>query len=205
MNRKRTIVEEYSSMKELEGAEDQHPTSNQTVSLDALAASLQLGVSDRTVRRWIVEGWTQPSGKPLFLKAHSIRNGRAKEWVIYQDDLDAFQKQRDHGATEGIPANQLMIVEEEDKRALTTSMNLLRDELEQRSLALEEAQATIERLAAEAGRQTGRNEAYERERTELLRQMAQLQAERDHWQQKAWELQSKMPKKVRLFGWKAEE
>jgi len=70
---------------------------------------------------------------------------------------------------------------------------------------LTEAQATIERLAQEAGRQRGLNEAFEHERTALLQRVEQLQGERNEWQQKAWELQSKMPKKVRLFSWQQEK
>ena len=182
--------------------------SNQTISLTAAQAGKQLGKDARTVRRYITDGILQANGETLRLKGRQVTTGRGPEWQIYQNDLDAFKEQRDRSATEGQPAQQLMRSSGEESQALavlTASIQLISEELEQRSQALAEAQTTIERLAVEAGRQAGLNEAFERERTALLKQVEQLQSERDQWQQKAWELQSKMPKKVRLFGWKAEE
>lgn len=177
--------------------------SGQTVSLSAAQAGKQLGKDARTVRRYITDGILLANGEALRLKARQVTTARGPEWQIYQNDLDEFRSLRDRSATEGQPTNQLVRSGEESQAlaALTTSIQLISTELEQRSLALAEAQATIERLSAEAGRQAGLNEASERERTSLLQRIQQLEGERNEWQQKAWELQSKMPKKVRLFPW----
>ena len=181
--------------------------SAQTISLTALQAGKQLGKDARTVRRYITDGIRQANGEVLRLKARQVTTDRGPEWQIYQSDLDVFKEQRDRSATEGQATNQLVRSTDESQAlaALSTSIHLISAELEQRSLALTEAQATIERLAQEAGRQRGLNEAFEHERTALLQRVEQLQGERNEWQQKAWELQSKMPKKVRLFSWQQEK
>ena len=182
-------------------APEQH--SEQTISLNAAQAGKQLGKDARTVRRYITDGILMANGETLRLKARQVTSGRGPEWQIYQNDLDEFKTLRDRSATEGQATNQLVRSTEESQAlaALTSSFQLISVELEQRSQALAEAQATIERLAEEAGRQKGLNEGMERERAGLLKQMEQLQSERNEWQQKAFELQSKMPKKVRLFSW----
>jgi hypothetical protein len=175
----------------------------QTISLTAAQAGKQLGKDARTVRRYITDGIQTANGETLRLKGRQVTTSRGPEWQIYQNDLDDFKALRDRSATEGQPGGQLVRSAEESQAlaALTSTIQLISAELEQRSLALAEAQTTIERLSAEAGRQAGLNEASERERATLLQRIQQLEGERNEWQQKAWELQSKMPKKVRLFGW----
>lgn len=177
--------------------------SEQTVSLNAQQAGQQLGRDARTVRRYITHGIQQANGEALRLKARQVSSDRGPEWQIYQSDLDEFKALRDRSATEGQTTNQLVRSADESQAlaALSSSIQLISAELEQRSQALAEAQATIERLAEEAGRQQGLNEGLERERASLFQQMEQLRHERDEWQQKAFELQGKMPRKVRLFPW----
>jgi hypothetical protein len=185
---------------------DSAEASEQTISLNAQQAGKQLSKDARTVRRYITDGIRLASGETLRLKARQVSTDRGPEWQIYQHDLETFKEQRDRSATAGQATSQLVRSADESQAlsALSTSIQLISAELEQRSLALAEAQATIERLASEAGRQAGLNESFERERTTLLQRVAQLEDERNEWQHKAWELQSKMPKKVRLFGWQQE-
>lgn len=180
--------------------------SGQTISLSAAQAGKQLGKDARTVRRYITDGILLANGETLRLTARQVTSGRGPEWQIYQNDLDEFKSLRDRSATEGQSTNQLVRSNDESQAlaALTTSIQLISTELEQRSHALAEAQATIERLSQESGRQAGLNEASERERASLLQRIQQLEGERNEWQHKAWELQSKMPKRVRLFGWRDE-
>ncbi len=177
--------------------------SEQTISLTAQQAGKQLGKDARTVRRYITDGIRQANGEILRLKGRQVTSDRGPEWQIYQQDLEEFKALRDRSATEGQATSQLVRSGDESQAlaALSASIQLISTELEQRSLALAEAQATIERLAQDAGRQAGLNEALERERVGLLKQVEQLQGERNEWQQKAFELQSRMPRKVRLFSW----
>jgi hypothetical protein len=67
-----------------------------------------------------------------------------------------------------------MMQQAQESQALTTSsFHLIAAELERRSIALSEAQATIERLAREAGR----NEERERELDDLQKRLAALAQE----------------------------
>jgi chromosome segregation ATPase len=181
-------------------------SSEQNISLTAAQASQQLGTTARTVRRYITDGILLANGETLRLKARQVTSGRGPEWQIYLSDLNEFKGLRDRSATEGQTTNQLVRSTDESSTlaALSSSIQLISAELEQRSRALEDAQTTIERLAEESGRQKGLNEGLERERDTLLKQVEQLRSERDEWQQKAFELQGKMPKKVRLFPWGSE-
>ncbi len=181
-------------------------SSEQNISLTAAQAGQQLGTTARTVRRYITDGILLANGETLRLKARQVTSGRGPEWQIYLSDLHEFRGLRDRSATEGQTTNQLVRATDESPTlaALSASVQLISAELEQRSQALAEAQATIERLAEEAGRQKGLNEGLERERASLLQQVEQLHRERDEWQQKAFELQGKMPRKVRLFSWGSE-
>lgn len=171
------------------------------LSLTTAQAASQLGVDSRTVRRWITEGLRTAGGTILRLQARQVRTGRGPEYQIYQHDLEAFKEQRDHDATEGQAAGQLArpAAEESQSQALTTltaSINLLGAELERRTLALSQAQETIERLAREAGRQAGRSEELERECDALRQRVAELEQERDRWQQQA---RAKKNYRIRLF------
>jgi chromosome segregation ATPase len=145
------------------------------------------------------------------LQARQVRSGRGPEWQIYQTDLEKFKAERDHAALEGQEASQLSRPGEESQ-ALSLSLQLIATELERRSLALSEAQATlersqatIERLAHEAGRQAGRTEALERERESLLKRIATLEQERDHWHQQAQTPPPKTPRRLRLLHWRKED
>ncbi len=73
----------------------------------------------------------------------------------------------------------------EQGQALATSIHLLSTALERRSQAVEQAQATIERLRLEAQQQIERKGMLEREIAELRQQAAALEQERDQWVQKA--------------------
>jgi len=180
--------------------DDQH-AAEQVMSLSTQQAAAQLGVDSRTVRRYIAEGIRVTGGAVVRLEARQVQRGRGPEWQIYQTDLDAFKQERDRAATEGGTTGQLTRpAEENQSQALTTSIHIISEELERRSLALSEAQSTIERLAHEAGRQAGRNEVLERE-LEVMRQRATaLEQERDHWQRQAQEQPTK-PRRVRLLPW----
>jgi len=175
----------------------------QTVSLNTTLAAQQLGVDSRTVRRYIVEGIRTTGGAILRLEARQVRTNHGPEWQIYQTNLDTFKQQRDRAATEGQAAGQLMR-EGETSQALTTSVQLLATELERRSLALTEAQQTIERLALEAGRQTGRSEELERQLNTLQIRVTELEQERDQWKQKAEAPRTHTPRRIRLLSWRRE-
>lgn len=165
------------------------------VSLTTAQAAAQLGVDARTVRRWITE---------RRLKARQVQSGRGPEWQIYQSDLEAFKQGRDRAATEGV---EVSLTRAEESQALTTTVQVIaselerRDrELERRDLALSEAQATIERLSFEAGRQAGRNEELERELARLRERVNELEQERDQWQR-----QATTPRRIRLLPWQKEK
>ncbi len=173
----------------------------QDISLTTQQAAVQLGVDSRTVRRYIAEGIRVTGGAIVRLEARQVQRGRGPEWQIYQTDLDAFKQERDRAATEGGTTGQLTRpAEESQSQALTTSIHIISEELERRSLALSEAQSTIERLAHEAGRQAGRNEVLERELEATRKRAADLEQERDHWQRQAQEQPTK-PRRVRLLPW----
>ncbi len=154
----------------------------QTMSLSTQQAAQQLGVDSRTVRRYIAEGIRTAGGGVVRLEARQVRSNRGPEWQIYQHDLEAFKEQRDRAATEGSAVGQLTAAQQPESQALTTSINIIATELERRSVALTEAQATIERLAREAGQYAGRNEALERELEALRKRVADLEQERDQQQ-----------------------
>ena len=176
----------------------------QDISVNTQQAAAQLGVDSRTVRRYITDGIRVTGGTIVHLQARQVQRGRGPEWQIYQSDLDAFKEQQDRAATEGGTTGQLTRTVEENQsqsQALTTSIHVIAEELERRSLALSQAQDTIERLAHEAGRQAGRSEVLERELEAMRRRVTELEQERDHWQQQAQEPPAKTPRRVRLLPW----
>ncbi len=175
----------------------------QTVSLNTQQAAQQLAVDSRTIRRYITEGIRTAGGGIVRLEARQVRSNRGPEWQIYQTDLEAFKRERDRAATEGQAAGQL-IRPAEESQALITSVQIIATELERRSLALSQAQETIERLAREAGRQAGRNEELERERDALQRRVKELEEERDQWRQKAEAPKAQTPRRIRLLSWRKE-
>jgi hypothetical protein len=188
----------------------------QTISVNTQQAAQQLGVDSRTVRRYIKDGIRLANGATLRLEARQVRSNRGPEWQIYQTDLDDFKEQRDRAATEGNPAGQgqgqqaIQPVEESrsQSQALTTSINIIAEELERRSVALQQAQETIERLSYEAGRQAGRSEQLERELETMRKRVADLEQERNHWQQQAQErppAPAKIPRRIRLLNWRRDE
>ena len=183
-------------------AEDPGAAAQQIMSLNTQQAAAQLGVDSRTVRRYISDGIRITGGAVLRLEARQVRSSRGPEWQIYQNDLEDFKRERDHAATEGSAAGQLTATQPESQ-ALTTSINIIAAELERRSVALTQAQETIERLAREAGRQAGRNEELERELDALRKHVSELEQERDQWQrQKIQEPQpAKTPRRIRLLPW----
>jgi hypothetical protein len=170
---------------------EQHP-GEQAVSVNTAQAAKQLGVDGRTVRRWITDGLHTAGGAILRLKARQVRNARGPEYQIYQHDLEEFKQERDRLATEGQDAGQLAAQQESQSQAVTLSYQIISAELERRDKALieaqktiTEAQATIERLALQAGRDAGRNEALELQLKLLQERVTELTTERDHWRQKA--------------------
>lgn len=177
------------------------PDAEQTVSFNTVQAAKLLGVDSRTVRRYITEGIHTPAGI-VTLVARQVRTNRGQEYQVYQTDLDDFKHARDRAATEGQAAGQLTRHAAEESQnqnhaLMTSTIQIIAGELERRNQALiqaqatiAQAQATIERLAREAGR----NEALEREREWLQRRVDELTKERDHWQQKA-----KKSYRIRLF------
>ena len=175
----------------------------QTMSLNTTQAAQQLAVDSRTVRRYIAEGIRCAGGVIVRLEARQVRTNHGPEWQIFQTDLEAFMRERDRAASVGQAAGQVMRPAEESQ-ALTTSVQLLATELERRSLALTQAQQTIERLALEAGRQTGRSEELERERDTLRERVKELERERDQWKQKAEAPPVKTPRRIRLLSWRKE-
>src|SRR5204863_659452 len=126
------------------------------------------------------DGIRSTGGVIVRLEARQVRTNRGPEWQIYQSDLEQFKKERDHAATEGEKATQITRPAEQSQ-ALTLSVQVLAAELERRGAALQEAQATIERLAREAGRA----EQLEQERDALREQVRALEAERAEWQKRA--------------------
>ncbi|EFH79633.1 helix-turn-helix domain-containing protein [Ktedonobacter racemifer] len=162
--------------------------SQSEVSLTTTQAAAQLDVDARTVRRYITE---------RRLKARQVKSARGQEWQIYQSDLDAFKQERDRAATEGQEAG---LTRAEESQALTTTVGIIAAELERRSQALTEAQATIERLALEAGRQAGRNEELEREAARLRERVAHLEQERDQLKAEVKD-QGKGPRRIKLLPW----
>ncbi len=164
----------------------------QTISLNTQQAGQQLGVDGRTIRRWITDGLRTSGGAILRLQARQVRNARGPEWQIYQTDLEAFKEERGQLATEGEAAGQLLRAEENQSQALATSIQIISTELERRSQALADAQATIERLAREAGREAGRSQELERERDVLRLRIQALEQEREQW---------KSPRRIRLLPW----
>jgi predicted ArsR family transcriptional regulator len=174
------------------------PNAEQTISLSTQQAAQQLGVEPRTVRRYISDG-INIGGVILRLEARPVRRKNGQEWQIYQPDLEAFQKERDRAATEG--QGQVMRAEERESQALTTlttSIQIIAEELERRSQALSQAQETIERLAREAGKYAGKNEELERERDSLRERVTALEQEREQWQQLA---KVPQPRRIRLLPW----
>jgi chromosome segregation ATPase len=174
----------------------------QTISLSTAAAAQQLGVDPRTVRRYILEGIQRAGGGILRLEARQVRSGRGPEWQIYQSDLEKFKKERDQQATEGHAAGQAagQVMRAEESQALTTlttSIQIIAEELERRSQALSQAQETIERLAREAGKYAGKSEELERERDKLRERVAALEQEREQWQQ----AKTPQPRRIRLLPW----
>lgn len=159
----------------------------QTVLLTTAQAAAALRVNPRTVRRYIDEGVQTPSGV-IKLVAREIHSPRGRQFQIVQADLDAFQAARDRAATEGQPAGELKRTEEAQSQAVALSYQIISAELERRNQALvqaqetiAQAQATIERLAREAGR----SEGLERELEEIRQRVAELEKQRDYWQAKA--------------------
>lgn len=167
----------------------QQDGATQTVSLSTAQAAQQLEVDSRTVRRYISEGIRTAGGVTLRLKARLVRSNRGQEWQIYQTDLEQFRSERDRATTEGGLATR-----GEESAALATSVQIISEELERRSVALSEAQTTIERLAREAGQYAGRNEVLERELEALRKRVAELEQERKQWEQK-----SKKSYRIRLL------
>ena len=171
----------------------------QTLSLSAQQAAEQLNVDGRTVRRYIAVG-IRVGGKMIRLEARQVRGKRGSpEWQIYQSDLDRFKAELDRGATEGQSSSDILAAEERQGQALSTSIQIISEELERRSVALAEAQATIEQLALEAGRQAGRSEELERQLEIERQRVKDLEEERDHWREKAQE--PAKPHRIRLFHW----
>jgi uncharacterized coiled-coil DUF342 family protein len=84
-------------------------------------------------------------------------------------------------------------------------VQVLAAELERRGAALAEAQATIERLAREAGHQAGRALELEQERDSLREKVAELEAERAEWQKRANQLYRRRPHAIRLQPWQSNE
>ena len=119
-----------------------HP--QQTISLSTQQAAQQLGVDSRTIRRYIAEGIRTAGAGVVRLEARQVRSNRGPEWQIYQQDLEDFKRERDHAATEGSSTGQLIATQPESQ-ALTTAITLIATELERRSVALAQAQETIER------------------------------------------------------------
>jgi plasmid maintenance system antidote protein VapI len=176
------------------------------MSLNTQQAAAQLGVDSRTIRRYIAEGIRITGGAILRLEARQVRSSRGPEWQIYQQDLENFKRERDHAATEGSTAGQLTTAQPESQ-ALTTSITLIATELERRSVALAQAQETIERLAREAGQSAGRNEVLERELAASRQRVADLEQERDQWQQQTLKLLPTRPstRRIRLLPWRPRE
>src|SRR6266536_3610121 len=168
-------TDDYRHPEQVEGPEKRAATdaepAAQTMSLNTQQAAQQLAVDSRTVRRYISDGIRTASGALLRLQARQVRSTHGPEWQIYQNDLEDFKRERDHAATEGSAAGQLTAAQPESQ-ALTTSINIIATELERRSVALTEAQVTIERLAREAGQYAGRNEALEHELEALRKRVA---------------------------------
>jgi hypothetical protein len=165
----------------------------QAVSLNTAQSGKLLGVDGRQIRRYITEGLANPSGRPLFLTARRITTSRGQEWAIYEHDLIAFKQERDRAATEGQTSEQIQRADEERSQALTLSYQVIAAELESRNKALIEAQATIERLAAEAGR----SGALEAQVGMLQDRVNELKAERDQWQVQAREAQEQAQEQAR--------
>jgi plasmid maintenance system antidote protein VapI len=178
----------------------------QLMSLNTQQAAAQLGVERRTIRRYIAEGIRTTGGAVLRLEARQVRSSRGPEWQIYQHDLENFKRERDHAATEGSAAGPLTATQPESQ-ALTTSITLIATELERRSVLLAQAQETIERLAREAGQSAGRNEVLERELAASRQRVADLEQERDQWQQQTQKLLPTRPpaRRIRLLPWQPRE
>jgi chromosome segregation ATPase len=120
--------------------------------------------------------------------------------------LSDFKKERDHAATEGSAAGPLSAAQPESQ-VLTTSLTLMATELERRCVALAQAQETIERLAREAGQYAGRTEVLERELAASRQRVADLEQERDQWQQQTLKLWPTRPptRRIRLLPWQPRE
>lgn len=161
--------------------EEENKTSTdaeQTVLLNSAQAAQQLEVDARTIRRYINEGIHTADGSSLRLEASQVRTSRGLEWQISQNDLNEFKQAKDHAATQGQSAAQIharIAMQAEQSQAYTLPLQMFATELELRAQALAQAQATIERLAYEAGRQVGRNEVLERERATLQQRLAKLE------------------------------
>jgi chromosome segregation ATPase len=160
----------------------QQDEAKQVVSLSTAQAAAQLGVNSRTIRRYITVGIVV-AGQIVRLQARQVRTNSGTEYQIYQTDLEQFRAERDRAATEGQAAG--LVSRAEESTALTTSIQIISVELEQRNLALAEAQQTIERLAREAGQHAGENAILERQLAELQKRVEELTQERNHWRQKA--------------------
>ena len=183
---------------------DAADTQEGTLSLNTQQVAQQLGVDSRTVRRYISEGIRTGAGSVLKLKARQVRNSRGPEWQVYQTDLEAFKRERDRQATEGQPSTRVAIQENEAQSqalgTLNTSLQIFAAELERRSIALNQAQETIERLSYEAGRQAGRNEQLEREIVALRQRVAELETQAQQAQKPPKTPQ--LPHRMRLLPWR---
>jgi hypothetical protein len=183
---------------------DTSDTQEDTLSLNTQQVAQQLGVDSRTIRRYISEGLRTGGGSILKLKARQVRSSRGPEWQVYQTDLEAFKRERDRQATEGQPSTRVTIQESEIQSqalsTLSTSLQIFAAELERRSLALNQAQETIERLSYEAGRQAGRNEQLGREITALRQRVAELEAQAQQVQELPKTPQP--PRRMRLLPWR---
>ena len=151
------------------------PQAAQVVSLSTAQAAQQLGVNSRTVRRYITNG-ILVAGTLRRLPARQVRTDGGQEYQIYQSDLEQFKAERDRAATEGQQAIGLT-TRAEESTALATSIQIISEELERRSLELVQAKETIERLSREAGQYAGRNEVLEQSLTQAQGTIERLSRE----------------------------
>lgn len=131
----------------------------QTFFTVALVAE-QLGVTVRTVRRYIEQGIAGPAGTRIKLGERRIATADGQEYQIGQTALDEFREQRTQSVRERLTDPQLHAVEVPE----TSEHERLPDQV-QRALSTIEQQAeqiasqvqAIERLTVENGKLEGEN------------------------------------------------
>ena len=131
----------------------------------------QLGVTARTVRRYIEQGITGPAGTRIKLEARRVATADGQDYQIGQSALDEFTQQRAQSVRERSTDPQLHAVqvpETSEHEHLPDQVQHALSTIEQQAAQIASQVQTIERLTVENGKLEG-------EKSLLRQQLAAVQ------------------------------